>query len=175
MERIRWWTYFHLEFTSRTSFFAQFFPGPVLDRWDHLTFRRVSELILRLSFYWYNFMPLSRGTAAVGYMGLLSLFLSLDIEVNFSLAFNSLDLYQHSQRSSTRLGGIFLLCIADGRPSWLQNQTISSKGSRPGYSHRGSLSHWRDIPLFPSAFPPFGKSSKPSTPCLDLPSFCWNQ
>ena len=42
---------------------------------------RVSDLILTMTFFWYNFMPLSRGTAAVGYMGLLAMFLAVDIEV----------------------------------------------------------------------------------------------
>ena len=42
---------------------------------------RLSELILTLAFYWYNFMPLSRGTAACGYVAILSLFLSFDIWV----------------------------------------------------------------------------------------------
>ncbi|KAL6073358.1 Suppressor of RPS4-RLD 1 [Balamuthia mandrillaris] len=48
-------------------------PSPNLDR--------LSDLILKLSFYWYNFMPLSRGTAAVGYMSLLGMFLSVGIEI----------------------------------------------------------------------------------------------
>lgn len=30
--------------------------------------------ILQYSYYWYNFMPLARGTAAVGYTTLLALF-----------------------------------------------------------------------------------------------------
>lgn len=42
---------------------------------------RVSDLILTLTFFWYNFMPLSRGTAAAGYMGLLSMFYAIDIEI----------------------------------------------------------------------------------------------
>jgi hypothetical protein len=42
---------------------------------------RISDLILHLAFYWYNFMPLSRGTAAVGYMTMIGLFLSLDYEI----------------------------------------------------------------------------------------------
>ena len=41
----------------------------------------ISDWILILTFYWYNFMPLARGTAACGYIGLLGLFLSLDIEI----------------------------------------------------------------------------------------------
>jgi len=42
---------------------------------------KVSDLILAMTFFWYNFMPLSRGTAAVGYMGLLAMFLANDIEI----------------------------------------------------------------------------------------------
>ena len=45
----------------------------------------ISNLILTMTFYWYNFMPLSRGTAAVGYMGLLSMFLSMDILIDTSV------------------------------------------------------------------------------------------
>jgi len=48
-------------------------PEPNIDK--------VSDWILIMTFYWYNFMPLSRGTAAVGYMGLLGMFLALDIEI----------------------------------------------------------------------------------------------
>jgi len=43
---------------------------------------RISDLILTLTFYWYNFMPLSRGTAAVGYISLLGLFLSIGYEID---------------------------------------------------------------------------------------------
>ncbi|KAF2074595.1 hypothetical protein CYY_004102 [Polysphondylium violaceum] len=42
---------------------------------------KISELILTLSFYWYNFMPLSRGSAAIGLTVLLGLFLSIDIRI----------------------------------------------------------------------------------------------
>jgi tetratricopeptide (TPR) repeat protein len=42
----------------------------------------VSDLILTLTFYWYNFMPLSRGTAAVGFTALLAMFLAVDIEIS---------------------------------------------------------------------------------------------
>lgn len=45
-------------------------------------FFRVSDLILTQTFFWYNFMPLSRGTAAVGYMALLAMFLALDIDIS---------------------------------------------------------------------------------------------
>jgi len=42
---------------------------------------RTSDLILMLTFYWYNFMPLSRGSAAVGYTTMLGLFLALGIDL----------------------------------------------------------------------------------------------
>lgn len=43
---------------------------------------RLSDLILTLTFFWYNFMPLARGTAACGYVGLLGMFLALDIDID---------------------------------------------------------------------------------------------
>lgn len=32
----------------------------------HRDLSKLTELVLHMAFYWYNFMPLSRGTAAVG-------------------------------------------------------------------------------------------------------------
>jgi len=52
-------------------------PEPDLDR--------LSDAILTLTFYWYNFMPLSRGSAATGIMGLLSLFLAAGYEIDTTL------------------------------------------------------------------------------------------
>lgn len=45
----------------------------------------VRDCILRLSFYWYNFMPLARGTAVVGYITLLGLFLAANMKVTASI------------------------------------------------------------------------------------------
>jgi tetratricopeptide (TPR) repeat protein len=42
----------------------------------------VSDWILTIVFYWYNFMPLSRGTAATGYIALVAMFLSVGIKIN---------------------------------------------------------------------------------------------
>ncbi|KAL3699782.1 hypothetical protein R1sor_017804 [Riccia sorocarpa] len=47
--------------------------------------KQLQECILRLSYYWYNFMPLARGTAVVGYVTLLGLFLAADMEVTASI------------------------------------------------------------------------------------------
>ncbi|EGC40514.1 hypothetical protein DICPUDRAFT_146678 [Dictyostelium purpureum] len=48
----------------------------------------LSDLILALTFYWYNFMPLSRGSAALGFTTLLGLFLSLDIQISSNIPKN---------------------------------------------------------------------------------------
>ena len=42
----------------------------------------ISKWILAITFYWFNFMPLSRGTAACGYIVLLGMFLSVDIDID---------------------------------------------------------------------------------------------
>lgn len=42
----------------------------------------MAEAILLLAYYWYNFMPLARGTAAVGYITILGLFLAAGMPVN---------------------------------------------------------------------------------------------
>ncbi|GBG82838.1 hypothetical protein CBR_g36368 [Chara braunii] len=41
---------------------------------------RIQDCILTLSFYWYNFMPLARGTAAVGYITLLGLLMACGLQ-----------------------------------------------------------------------------------------------
>ncbi|CAI7887091.1 unnamed protein product [Closterium sp. NIES-53] len=43
--------------------------------------QRIQRAILSLAFYWYNFMPLARGTAMVGYVTMLGLFLAADMQV----------------------------------------------------------------------------------------------
>ena len=41
----------------------------------------VMDAALRLTFFWFNFMPLTRGSAAVGWAVLMALLLACDIEV----------------------------------------------------------------------------------------------
>lgn len=43
---------------------------------------KVSDLILILTYYWYNFMPLVRGTAACGYIGLVAMFMAVGIKID---------------------------------------------------------------------------------------------
>ncbi|EGG21343.1 Phosphatidylethanolamine N-methyltransferase [Cavenderia fasciculata] len=46
----------------------------------------ISDKILMITYYWYNFMPLTRGSAAVGYTVLLGLFMSIDIDISAPIA-----------------------------------------------------------------------------------------
>ncbi|GAX83792.1 hypothetical protein CEUSTIGMA_g11217.t1 [Chlamydomonas eustigma] len=46
---------------------------------------RIAPLILNFAYYWYNFMPLARGTAACGYTTILSLFWAAGMPVNASI------------------------------------------------------------------------------------------
>jgi len=46
---------------------------------------RCVEHVLTLAFYWYNFMPLSRGTAACGLISIVAMLLALDLELSDNL------------------------------------------------------------------------------------------
>lgn len=52
---------------------------------DMTLLEKVRDCILTLTFYWYNFMPLARGTAAVGYVTLLGLFLAAGMEISTNI------------------------------------------------------------------------------------------
>ncbi|KAI4327386.1 hypothetical protein L6164_019855 [Bauhinia variegata] len=47
---------------------------------DFNVLENVRDAILRMTYYWYNFMPLSRGTAAVGFIVMLGLLLAANME-----------------------------------------------------------------------------------------------
>ncbi|GJN10543.1 hypothetical protein PR202_ga28644 [Eleusine coracana subsp. coracana] len=52
---------------------------------DPGTLDAVKDAILRMAYYWYNFMPLSRGSAVVGYVVVLGLFLAANMDVTASI------------------------------------------------------------------------------------------
>ncbi|KAF5961196.1 hypothetical protein HYC85_002405 [Camellia sinensis] len=52
---------------------------------DFSVLENVRDAILRLTYYWYNFMPLSRGSAAIGFIVLLGLFLAANMEFTGSI------------------------------------------------------------------------------------------
>eukprot|EP01023_Acetabularia_acetabulum_P065506 TRINITY_DN8686_c1_g1_i1.p1 TRINITY_DN8686_c1_g1~~TRINITY_DN8686_c1_g1_i1.p1 ORF type:complete len:166 (+),score=28.76 TRINITY_DN8686_c1_g1_i1:289-786(+) len=43
---------------------------------------QATRSILRFVYYWYNFMPLARGSAACGYASLLGMFMALDMPIS---------------------------------------------------------------------------------------------
>jgi hypothetical protein len=55
-----------------------------------LDVEEVSKWVLTLAFYWYNFMPLARGTAATGYVAILGLFLGAGIKLSSKVPQNVL-------------------------------------------------------------------------------------
>eukprot|EP01125_Pyxidicula_operculata_P000419 TRINITY_DN10452_c0_g1_i1.p1 TRINITY_DN10452_c0_g1~~TRINITY_DN10452_c0_g1_i1.p1 ORF type:complete len:911 (+),score=214.49 TRINITY_DN10452_c0_g1_i1:33-2765(+) len=64
---------------------------------------KVSELILTVTFFWYNFMPLSRGTAACGYIALIAMFLAIGIEITNMVPTNFLVDWQGILRPKAEL------------------------------------------------------------------------
>ncbi|KAJ3449275.1 suppressor of rps4-rld [Anaeramoeba flamelloides] len=56
------------------------------DRW--VESEKILDCIIKITFYWYNFMPLSRGTAAIGYIGLISMLLAFNFEIKKELNMN---------------------------------------------------------------------------------------
>lgn len=57
----------------------------ILDALENKDLPRAASNILIYSYYWYNFMPLARGTAACGYATLLSLFWSAGMPVTAAI------------------------------------------------------------------------------------------
>ncbi|CAI8588945.1 unnamed protein product [Vicia faba] len=52
---------------------------------DFDVLENVRDAILKMTYYWYNFMPLSRGTAAVGFVVMLGLLLAANMEFTGSI------------------------------------------------------------------------------------------
>ena len=46
---------------------------------------QAAEAILKYAYYWYNFMPLARGSAMVGYTTILSLFLAAGMPLSAAI------------------------------------------------------------------------------------------
>lgn len=74
------WAEYEVEMAAAWEALCEAYCGEVYGSTDISRLVKVQECILRLSFYWYNFMPLVRGTAAVGFIVLLGLFLAANIE-----------------------------------------------------------------------------------------------
>ncbi|XP_023517940.1 suppressor of RPS4-RLD 1 [Cucurbita pepo subsp. pepo] len=74
------WEEFDAEMTTAWETICNAYCGENYGSMDFSTLESVRDAILRMSYYWYNFMPLSRGSAAVGFVVLLGLLLAANME-----------------------------------------------------------------------------------------------
>ncbi|KAL3813658.1 hypothetical protein ACJIZ3_014926 [Penstemon smallii] len=79
------WGDFELEMTSAWEALCDAYCGENYGSTDFDVLENVRDSILRMTYYWYNFTPLSRGTAAVGFVVLLGLFLAANMEFTGSI------------------------------------------------------------------------------------------
>lgn len=74
------WEDFDAEMTSAWEVLCNTYCGETYGSNDFGTLENVREAILRMTYYWYNFMPLSRGSAVVGFTVMLGLLLAANME-----------------------------------------------------------------------------------------------
>ncbi|XP_038883616.1 suppressor of RPS4-RLD 1 [Benincasa hispida] len=74
------WEEFDVEMTMAWESICNAYCGENYGSMDFSTLEPVRDAILRMVYYWYNFMPLSRGSAAVGFVVLLGLLLAANME-----------------------------------------------------------------------------------------------
>ncbi|ONK64775.1 uncharacterized protein A4U43_C07F29780 [Asparagus officinalis] len=75
------WNEYDAEMTIAWETLCNAYCGEAYGSINLSNLEKVKDAILRMTYYWYNFMPLARGTAIVGYTVLLGLFLATNIEV----------------------------------------------------------------------------------------------
>ncbi|XWS33530.1 hypothetical protein CRYUN_Cryun22dG0091200 [Craigia yunnanensis] len=74
------WEEFDAEMAMAWETICNAYCGETYGSTDFNVLENVREAILRMTYYWYNFMPLSRGTAVAGFVVLLGLFLAANME-----------------------------------------------------------------------------------------------
>ncbi|KAK4393437.1 Suppressor of RPS4-RLD 1 [Sesamum angolense] len=79
------WEDFEVEMTSAWEALCEAYCGENYGSTDFDVLENVRQAILRMTYYWYNFMPLSRGTAVVGFVVLLGLLLAANMEFTGSI------------------------------------------------------------------------------------------
>lgn len=79
------WDEYDTEMAMAWESLCSVYCGELYGSTDLNALERVKDAILRMTYYWYNFMPLSRGSAVVGYVVLLGLFLAANMEVKASI------------------------------------------------------------------------------------------
>ncbi|KAJ4963031.1 hypothetical protein NE237_022970 [Protea cynaroides] len=75
------WDAYDAEMAMAWEAICSAYCGETYGSTDFNMLKNVRDAILKMTFYWYNFMPLSRGSAAVGFVVLLGLFLATNMEV----------------------------------------------------------------------------------------------
>ncbi|KAJ6841917.1 suppressor of RPS4-RLD 1 [Iris pallida] len=75
------WNDYEAEMAVAWEALCNAYCGEAYGSSDLSMLENVKDSILRMTYYWYNFMPLSRGSSAVGYTVLLGLFLAANMEV----------------------------------------------------------------------------------------------
>lgn len=79
------WNEFEIEMATAWEALCNAYCSEVYGSTDFDALENVRDAILRMTYYWYNFMPLSRGSAAVGFVVLLGLFLAANMEFTESI------------------------------------------------------------------------------------------
>ncbi|CAK7337777.1 unnamed protein product [Dovyalis caffra] len=74
------WDEFDAEMAMAWEAVCNAYCGETYGSTDFDVLENVRDAILRMTYYWYNFMPLSRGSAAVGFTVLLGLLLAANME-----------------------------------------------------------------------------------------------
>ncbi|KAL5753095.1 hypothetical protein ACOSP7_023263 [Xanthoceras sorbifolium] len=74
------WDDFDAEMTMAWEALCSAYCGEKYGSTDFNALENVRDAILRMTYYWFNFMPLSRGTAVVGFVVMLGLFLAANME-----------------------------------------------------------------------------------------------
>lgn len=75
------WNDYEAEMAVAWEALCNAYCGELYGSSDLSMLENVKDAILRMTYYWYNFMPLARGSSAVGYSVLLGLFLAANMEV----------------------------------------------------------------------------------------------
>ncbi|KAL4343737.1 hypothetical protein HN51_061997 [Arachis hypogaea] len=96
----------------------------------------IRDAILKMTYFWYNFMPLSRGSAAVGFIGMLGLFLAANMEFTGSIP-------QGLQVDWEAILNLDPNSFVDSVKSWL-------------YPSLEVTTSWKDYPDVSSTFPSTG-------------------
>ncbi|CAH8345100.1 unnamed protein product [Eruca vesicaria subsp. sativa] len=79
------WSDFDEEMTSAWEALCTAYCGENYGSTDLDALETVRDAILRMTYYWYNFMPLARGTAVTGFVVLLGLLLAANMEFTESI------------------------------------------------------------------------------------------